>query len=87
MSKQSFSSGRRVWDYRRMQAGKMDGHKVSLEGFFFFFSPFFLFMDMEVSWARGPIGTAAETYATAMATLDPSLICDLCSSLQQAPDL
>ena len=35
------------------------------------------------SWARGGIGAAAVAYATAMVTLDPSHICDLCYSLWQ----
>ena len=39
------------------------------------------------SWARGPIGAAAEAYSKAMATLDLSCICDLCSSLWQCPVL
>ena len=35
------------------------------------------------SWARGRIKAVAEAYATAMATLDLSRICDPCHSLQQ----
>ena len=35
------------------------------------------------SQARGWIGAAAEAYATATATLDPSHICNLHRSLQQ----
>ena len=35
------------------------------------------------SWARGQIGAAPECYSAATAALDPSLICDLCHSLQQ----
>ena len=35
------------------------------------------------SWTRDQTGAAAESYPTAMATLDPSHICDLQCSLQQ----
>ena len=38
---------------------------------------------MEVPRARGRTGTAAEAYATGTTMLDPSLMCDLCHSLQQ----
>ena len=38
---------------------------------------------IQCSWARGWIGAAAVVYATVMATLDPSHICDLCFSLLQ----
>ena len=34
------------------------------------------------SWAKGQIGAIAAAYATAMATLDPSHLCDLCCSCQ-----
>ena len=37
----------------------------------------------ESSWARGWISAAAEGYTTAMATQDPSCICDLHNSLEQ----
>ena len=37
----------------------------------------------ESSWARGQIGAAAKTYATAMTILDRSHICDQHHSLQQ----
>ena len=50
---------------------------------FFFFS--FLFKATTAAygsaWSRGQIGAAAEAYATAMATADPSHIRDLCCSL------
>ena len=53
----------------------------------FFFSFFHLFgaasMAYESFQARGQIGTAAETYAAATATLDPSCIFDLRCSLWQ----
>ena len=35
------------------------------------------------SWARGWTGVAAATYTIALATMDPSHICDLCCSLWQ----
>ena len=48
----------------------------------------FLFMTSPVaygsSWARGPVRVAAETYATVIATLNPSHICDLYQSPQLA---
>ena len=48
---------------------------------------FFLFQAASVtsgsSQARGRIGVAAEAYATAMAVLNLSCICDLCHSSQQ----
>jgi len=34
-------------------------------------------------WARGQTGSAAAAYATALATLDLSCLCDLCHNLQQ----
>ena len=38
---------------------------------------------MKSSQARGQIGAAAVAYTTAIGTLDPSLLCDLCCSMQQ----
>lgn len=57
--------------------------------------PFFLFCFFSVatpvtygsSHARSGIRAAAEAYATAIATLDPSHICHLCSSLQPCRSL
>ena len=53
--------------------------------YFHFF--FFFIMAAPVAcgslWATGGIGAAAVAYTTAMATLDPSHICDLCRSLLQ----
>ena len=41
------------------------------------------FFKKKSSWARGQVGAAAEAYATATATPDPSSICNLRHSLQQ----
>ena len=57
--------------------------------FFVYLSFFFVFLFMAApvvygsSWARSRIGATAQAYATAMSTLDPRWICDLCGSLWQ----
>ena len=52
-----------------------------LKSIFFFF--FFFFTAYGSSWARGWIGAAVATYATATAMQDLSYIYDLCHSLWQ----
>ena len=54
----------------------------------FFFSPFLFFLWLHLGHIEVPrLGVKSElqrqVYATAMATLDPSQICNVCHSLQQ----
>ena len=48
------------------------------------FFPFFLWLYLwHMTVARSQIGAAAVAYATAMVTMNPRSICELCCSLQQ----